>query len=139
MKLTDIKGERAIDVLVEIITPIGNIAADESAADLFRRRPLPHGMSVRAFAMQRISAGLPALLKTHKADFVKILAAIRGEDETEVIENMTLISLINDVTDMMTDDLLRTFFGFAQIGQTSSESVLRNTEGEAERNESSDI
>ncbi len=135
MKLTEIKGERAIDVLAEIITPIGNIAADESAADLFRRRPLPKGMSVRAFAMQRISAGLPALLKTHKADFVKILAEIKGEDEADVVETMTLISLIDDVTDMMTDDLLRTFFGFAQIGQTSSESVSKNTEDAAEPKE----
>lgn len=138
MKLTDIKGERAIDVLAEIITPIGNIAADESAADLFRRRPLPEGMTVRAFAMQRIAAGLPALLKTHKADFVAIIAAIRGEAQNEVIESMTLVSLINDITDMMTDDLLRTFFGFAQIGQTSSGSVSKNTEDEAEQSESSD-
>lgn len=128
MKLTDIKGERAMDVAAELITPIINIASDESAADLFRRRQLPEGMSVKEFALSRLRAGLPILLKTHKDDVVTILSLIKGETKEKITENMTVISLINDISDLMTDDLLRVFFSFAQIKETSSESVQKNIE-----------
>lgn len=128
MKLTDIKGERAMDVAAELITPIINIASDESAADLFRRRKLPDNMSLKEFALTRLRAGLPILLKTHKDDVVTILSLIKGETREEIIEKMTVISLVNDISDMMTDDLLRVFFSFAQMKETSSESVQKNTE-----------
>ena len=128
MKLTDIKGERAMDVAAELITPIINIASDESAADLFRRRKLPDNMSLKEFALTRLNAGLPILLKNHKDDVVTILSLIKGETKEEIMENMTVISLVNDISDMMTDDLLRVFFSFAQMKETSSESVQKNTE-----------
>lgn len=128
MKLTDIKGDRAMDVAAELIAPVINIASDESAADLFRRRGLPENMSVKQFALSRLSAGLPSLLKTHKDDVVTILSLIKGETKEEIIENMTVISIINDLSDLITDELLRVFFSFAQIKETSSESVQKNTE-----------
>ena len=131
MKLSDIKGERAVDVIVDLIGPINNIAADESAADLFRRRKLPDGVSARDFAAQRLSAGIPALLKGHRADLIKIMAIIKGESEEQVVETMTPVSLVSDVADLITDDYFRLFFGFAQTKDPSSESALKNT-GEAE-------
>lgn len=131
MKLSDIKGERAVDVIVDLIGPINNIAADESAADLFRRRKLPDGVSARDFAVQRLSAGIPALLKGHRADLIKIMSIIKGESEEQVVETMTPVSLVSDVADLITDDYFRLFFGFAQRKGTSSESALKNT-GEAE-------
>lgn len=127
MKLSDIKGERAVDVIVDLIGPINNIAADESAADLFRRRKLPDGVSARDFAAQRLSAGIPALLKGHRADLIKIMAIIKGESEEQVVETMTPVSLVSDVADLITDDYFRLFFGFAQTKGTSSESALKNT------------
>lgn len=130
MKLTDIKGDRAIDVAAEMIDPIINIASDESAADLFRRRGLPEGMSVREFAFKRLKSGLPALLKNHKDDVVQILSIIKDEPREEILKNMTVMSIINDVLDLMTDDLLRIFFIFARTGETSSESASKNTEEE---------
>ena len=41
MKLSDIKGERTLDVIAEIIEPIANIAADQTAAALFQRQRCP--------------------------------------------------------------------------------------------------
>ena len=46
MRLSDIKGERTLDVIAEIIEPIANIAEDEAAAELFRREKPPEGMSM---------------------------------------------------------------------------------------------
>jgi hypothetical protein len=41
MKLSKIKGERAFDVIADIIDPIANIAEDKVAAALFQRQKLP--------------------------------------------------------------------------------------------------
>jgi len=131
MKLSDIKGERAIDVAAELVTPIANIARDENAADLFRRRKVPEGTDLRDFAIQRLQESVPALLKNHRNDFVRILSLIKDEPEEEVIENMTILTLANDLMDLMTDDLFRVFFSFAQRRETSPESVQKNTEEKA--------
>ena len=37
MKLSDVKGERTIEVIAEIIDPIANIAEDEEASAMFKR------------------------------------------------------------------------------------------------------
>lgn len=131
MKLADIKGERAMDVAAELITPIANIASDDIAADLFRRRVVPEGVSTREFALRRIQNGIPVLLKQHRADVVKILSLLKDEPEESVIENMTLMSLTNDITDLMVDDLFRVFFISAQTRPTSPESVPKNSEVQA--------
>ena len=130
MKLSDIKGERAMDVAADLILPISNIASDEDAADLFRRRPIPEGMTAREFALDRIKTGIPILLKKHRRDLVTILSLLKDEPEESVLENMTLLSLTSDVTDLMTDDLFRVFFAYARTRPTSPESVQENTEAQ---------
>ena len=40
MKLSDIKGERTLDVIAEIIDPVANIAEDKAASDLFQKKNL---------------------------------------------------------------------------------------------------
>lgn len=128
MKLSEIKGERSLDVAAGLILPISNIASDEDAADLFRRRPVPDGMTAREFTLTRIKTGIPALLKYHKKDLIEILALLKNESEESVVENMTLLSLTNDVTDLMTDELFRTFFFSSQTRPTSPESAPENSE-----------
>lgn len=136
MKLADIKGDKAADVLVELIDPLLNIAEDKDAADIFQRRQIPDGMDIRGFILSRIRKSVPVLLKNHRNDIIKIIAVIREEPESSVRDNMTVPSLINDLAEIMTDDLLRAFFRSAQIEPTSSASALKNTEGTEESRES---
>ena len=128
MRLADIKGERAVDVIVELIDPISRISKDENAADLFRRRKLPDGVPLQQFAEERLTKGIPALLKGHRQDVIKILSIIKGEPEESIVENMSPASLISDVADLLTDDYFRLFFGFAQTKTEASESAPKNTE-----------
>ena len=119
MKLSDIKGDRVIDVIADIIDPIANIAADKEAAELFARKKLPEGADARAFAIQRLRKSVPPLLKTHKGDVVAILAAIEGTPVEEYSENLNLFKLMKDATDLLTDEAFIGLFTSAQTGKSS--------------------
>ena len=54
MKLSDIKGERTLDVIAEIIEHIANIAADQTAAALFQRQRCPKGKKPKEFMLERV-------------------------------------------------------------------------------------
>ena len=73
MRLSDIKGDRTLEVIAEIIDPIANIAEDEEASAMFKREKLPDGITANKFLMKRVRKSLPVLLKGHKADIILIL------------------------------------------------------------------
>lgn len=126
MKLSDIKGERVFDVIAEIVVPVANIAADHEAAKLFKRENLPEGANRNEYAMNRLKNGLPTLLKEHKEDIISILSTIEGISYEEYAENLTLVKLLTDVSDLVTDGAVGDLFMSAQT-QQSSGSALEST------------
>ena len=127
MKLSDIKGERTLDVIAEIIDPIANIAEDEAASNLFRKEKLPDGMSPKKFLLQRARKAVPALLKGHKGDIISILSTIEGTTAEEYASSLNLVKLTKDAIDLITDEAFMTLFISAQSG-TSSGSAPESTE-----------
>ncbi len=109
MKLSDIKGDRALDVIADLIGPIANIAKDETAKELFSRSAVPEGMTANEYMLQRVTKSLPQLLHEHKADLIAILSTIEGVTAEEYQESLTLAKVITDVTDLMTDDAFAVF------------------------------
>ena len=109
MKLSEVKGERTIDVIAEIIEPIANIAQDDVARELFSRKPCPDGMEPSDFMAQRIKGAAPKLLKDHKQDVVAVMAAIEGVTPEEYTEGLNLAKLVKDLVDMVTDEALVAF------------------------------
>lgn len=103
MKLSDIRGDRCIDVIADIIDPIASIAANPAAKDLFEKRQVPEGMEPTQFFLERLKDNLPKLLKENKKDFVQILASIEGVSVKEYSKNLNMAKLIRDVTDLITD------------------------------------
>ena len=83
MRLSDIKGDRTLEVIAEIIDPIANIEEDEEASAMFKREKLPDGMTAKKFLMNRVRKSLPVLLKCHKADIIAILSSIEGVSTEE--------------------------------------------------------
>lgn len=128
MKLSDIKGERTLDVIADIIDPIANIAEDEEASNLFRKERLPEGMTKKSFLLQRARKAVPALLKGHKGDIIAILSAIEGTTAEEYTASLNLVKLTKDAIDLITDEAFMTLFISAQSG-TSSGSAPVNIEG----------
>lgn len=131
MRLSDIQGERVFDVIADIIDPIANIAEDEQASAMFRRERLPEGMTAKEFLIQRARKSLPALFKGHKGDIIAILAAIGGVSEEQYKRELNPIKLMQDATELLTDEAFGVLFLSAQSGKSSG-SAQENTEGKGE-------
>lgn len=119
MRLSDIKGDRTLDVIADIIDPIANIAEDSAAAALFHREKLPEGETPKGFMLQRVRKHLPQLLKGHKGDIIAILAAIEGVSAAEYSEKLDLVKLTKDFTELLTDEAFTRLFISAQSGTPS--------------------
>ena len=129
MRLSDIKGDRTLEVIAEIIDPIANIAEDEEASAMFRREKLPEGMTAKKFLMNRVRKSLPVLLKVHKADIIAILSAIEGVSAEEYNGSLNLVKLVKDCTDLLTDEAFTQLFISAQ-SETKSGSARESIEGQ---------
>ena len=127
MRLSDIKGDRTLEVIAEIIDPIANIAEDEEASAMFKREKLPEGMTPKKFLLKRARKSLPALLKGHKADIIAILSSIEGVSTEEYAGALNLVKLVKDCTDLLTDEAFMELFISAQ-SETNSGSALASTE-----------
>lgn len=93
MKLSDIKGERALDVLADIMEPISEIITDEA---------------VRAAMAESKIKGIALAIKTHKKAVVEIMATLDGEDpETYEYDFLTLP---HKVLELLTDDAVQSLF-----------------------------
>lgn len=128
MRLSDIKGDRVIEVIADIVEPVSNIAADKDAKGLFSRQKLPEGMTPNTFLAQRIRKYLPPILRTHKHDITAILAAINDSTVEEYSEKLNLALLVKDVTDLLTDEVFTELFISApnETGGATSTSVQEN-------------
>lgn len=123
MRLSDVKGERAIEVVADLIEPIYRIAQDEAAMDVFRPKECPEGEDPKSFMAARLAKGVPTLLRAHKDDLVAILAAIEGEDADEYAESLDLAKLVASLVELVTDPALLGFLASAAPtqGQTPGE------------------
>lgn len=109
MKLSDVKGERTLEVIAELVEPIANIAEDSDIAAMFKREAAPEGMEAREFFLQRMRKAVPALLKTHNEDVLQILSTIKGVSVDEYAKEMTLASVFGDMYELLTDQEFLSF------------------------------
>lgn len=109
MKLSDVKGDRTLDVIADLIEPISNVAQDKDVSEMFKRQAVPEGMEAREFFAARMRKGMPALLKGHKDDVIAILATIEGVSPDEYTKSLNLAKIIKDFMELVTDEV---FLGF---------------------------
>lgn len=130
MKLSDIKGERTLEVIAELIDPIANIAEDEQASAMFKREKLPEGMTAREFVAQRAKKSTPILLKNHKEDVISILATLEGVTVGEYTNSLNIAKLMTDILELLTDEDFMSFFTSApeKAAGESSGSAPENIE-----------
>lgn len=127
MKLSDVKGERTLDVIAEIIEPIANIAEDEVATEIFSRKKLPEGMTAKQFVLKRIKKSIPALIRNHKDDIVTILCTIEGTTNEEYKETLNLAKLSKDFVDLLTDEEFMALFTSAQTDSENTSGSVSET------------
>lgn len=117
MKLSDIKGDRVLDVIADIIDPIANMVQDKDVAAMFKREAVPDGMEARDFFAKRMRKGLPVLLKSHKADIIAIAAAIEGVTPEQYAASLDFPKLFTDVMELVTDDAFLSFLSSSETGK----------------------
>lgn len=117
MKLSDIKGDRVLDVIADIIDPIANMVQDKDVAAMFKREAVPEGMDARDFFAKRMCKGLPVLLKSHKADIVAVMAAIEGVTPEQYAASLDFPKLFTDVMELVTDNAFLDFLSSSETGK----------------------
>lgn len=123
MKLSDVHGDRTLEVVADLIKPVASIAQDPVASDLFKPRPVPEGMEARDFFIERVSKSAPKLMKDHKQDLISILSTIEGTDPEEYISNLNLGKLIHDVIELMSDQEFVSFLSSSDSGNETQADV----------------
>lgn len=108
MKLAEIKGERALDVIAEIMEPIGNIATDKNSANIIAQ------LKNKETRFEALKGNLPSLIKNHKKDLITILALLDNVSYKKYKEKMSLFSLTKDLFSLVSDEVFDELFTSAQ-------------------------
>lgn len=123
MRLSDIRGEEAIDVLADIFEPLALICADEEIRRLqAQEKPSP------------MMAYIKPILKNRKKEIIQILARINNQTEEEYTANLSLVTLPAQILEFMTDPEIQSLFTSQSQSPAeplaSSGSVTESTEAE---------
>lgn len=114
MKLSDIKGEEALDVIAELIDPISSIGMNDKVR--------------KADRSNRIEF-VKTILKECKTEIIEMLAILERMDVDEYREQMSLATLPSKVIELFSDTAVAELFGLqSQTEETSSGSATENTE-----------
>ena len=111
-KLTDYKGDEAIELWADLLDPLSAILTDEKIKKVVRS-----GKSKIDIAKE--------ILKKHKKEAVDIMLRI---DDTPIDGLNIILRLIDVITDIGANDEIKSFFGYAEQGQMENESSGSVTE-----------
>lgn len=102
MKLSDYKGEDAIEVLADIIEPLALILSDKDIRELLSNKK--DGTAVAPIKLVK-----PAL-KNHKREVLEILARIENMPVDEYAETVNVFTLPKQVLDFVNDPNVQSLF-----------------------------
>lgn len=116
MKLTEFRGEDAIELLADILEPTALILGDEATRKLVK--------DAQAKKITKVKA-ISKVIKKHKKEIVEILARLDGQDPKTY--DCNILVLPQKVLDIVNDKELASFFT-SQVQQMESESFGLHTE-----------
>ena len=124
MRLSDYKGEEALDVLADIIEPLSNIITDDEIQELAKNDKTP------------VIAMVKPAIKNHKKELIEILARLENQSVEEYREKMNLLTLPKQVLELLNDPEVQSLFssqGKSQVTSlASSSSAMESTEAEGQ-------
>lgn len=97
MKLSDYKGEAALDKLAEIIEPLTMMLADPELQELAKQ-----GGAVYKYAKP--------MLKNHKKEVIEVLAALENEPVETYRDKITLLTLPAKLLEFLNDAEVQALF-----------------------------
>lgn len=121
MRLTDIKGEEALDFLADIMDPIISIMSDKEVQDAFR-------------ADDRLTA-IKLLLRSHKKETIQIMAIMDGEGDAveEYTEKVNILTLPRKLLELFNDpEVMALFTSQGQMTDGADSGPVTESTGETE-------
>lgn len=109
-RLSEIKGEEAIDVMAALMSPASIILSDKSVKER---------MQAKGSTMAEVAA---YVIKSHRDSVIDMLTIMSGETRNEYVESMSALSLLQDVIYMFNEPELQELF----TGQAQSAGVERS-------------
>lgn len=94
-KLSEIKGEEALDVLAEILVPITEIASDEE---------------VKAGFEENVARCVSIALKKYKKEIIEIFATINGKSVEDTLEEIDILSLPTYIVEVLNEPAIQSLF-----------------------------
>ena len=94
-KLSEIKGEEALDVLADMLVPITAIANDEE---------------VRKGFDTNIATCASIALKKHKDDVIDMLTALDGRSKEEMLNDIDLLTLPSVLIEVLSEPAVQNLF-----------------------------
>ncbi len=110
MKLSEIQGERAIEVIADLVEPIADIAMDKGLKDVFKVK-VGENETAEEAAARTIKAKVPYMLKEHKKQIAQILGVLENVDP----ESLTILQIVKGITEMLNDRALIQLFSSAAL------------------------
>ena len=105
-KLNDFKGDKAWDVLVDLVDPIACIATDEAVQAAFKGKA-------------EIKELAKTIVKGHKADVTAILATLAEKDYETFKDEITPTDILLGVVSILNDrEIIDLFLSQGQIKET---------------------
>ena len=99
MKLSEIKGDKALEVIADIMEPISNLISDSKFKKMFENRE-----------KEPIVKKIPEIIKEHKSDIYKMLAVLDGVSVEKYKAETSVIKILKDFTDMIMDESVQKLF-----------------------------
>ena len=109
-RLSEIKGEDAVDVLADLMSPVTAITSDEKIRKTWESKK------------KTMADFVTAIFKSHKDALVQVLCILDGSTRDEYLKNATVISIVQDAMYVMNDPVMKELF----TGQ-SQKSVEENS------------
>lgn len=120
MRLSDYKGEEALDVLADIIEPVTLILGDKEIQELAKEHKGPLIKFVKP------------MIKNHKREVLEILARLENEPVEKYKEKVNILTLPTAILELINDPEIQSLFhsqGQTQVTSlASSGSATENTE-----------
>lgn len=117
MKLSEYRGEQALELLADIVEPAAAIISDKEIAKLAKS------------GAERIKLVKP-IIKNHKKEVIEILAILDGEDPKQYADKVNVFTLPTKLLDILNDPELTNLFTLQgqKMDEESSGSATESTE-----------
>lgn len=128
MRLSEIKGEKVLDVAADLIEPLCNIAETEEVKKLFTREAVQDKKAAQEIVLKKLRSYAPAMIRSCKKDIIAVLAILDDKTPAEYEAEMTAFTLMRDLTTFLNDPVLMSLFLSAQrAGENSSGAAPETT------------